>query len=368
MGTIARTPHGLGGRSVALMIAVTIALVAAAAATGLFTRRAAAVPSPERTAQLARGSVGRAVTPATDATTPQQVTVGFYAMSLQGFDQEDNSYYADFYMWLRWKGEHDPTASLELTNNIERWGLTMTPVYEEPKELPTGELIQQFHVQGRFFQPLDMSDYPLDEHQLTVQIEDTQFAEDQVVYVADTEDSGIDAGFRIPGWSITDWSVPITSHQYDTSFGEGKIAEAAHTYSAAAFALDIERPRTFFLWKLLLPLIIVLLLAGSVLFVHPTLTEVRLAAPATALLSLVFLQQSYSDTLPATGTLVLLDQIYALAYGLIIMLILTTTLTSHWMRVETDESTARALRLDHVAAVAMVGIFLLGSLAVIWAH
>ena len=64
-----------------------------------------------------------------DATT---VTVGFYAVTLQGLDQADNSYFADFFMWMRWRGDRDPTATLELTNNIERWGLTMAKVYDEP--------------------------------------------------------------------------------------------------------------------------------------------------------------------------------------------------------------------------------------------
>ena len=106
---------------------------------------------------------------------------------------------------------------------------------------------------------------------------------------------------------------------------------------------------------------IVLLLASSMLFVHPTLTEVRLAAPATALLSLVFLQQTYSSTLPEIGALVLLDEIYALAYAVIIVLILTTTITSYWVRNEDEVNTKRAFRLDHVAAGASLGIFAVGS-------
>jgi hypothetical protein len=47
----------------------------------------------------------------------------------------------------------------------------------------------------------------------------------------------------------------------------------------------------------------VLLLGCSVLVVHPTYAEVRLAGPATAMLTLIFLQQGYSETLPETGGL-----------------------------------------------------------------
>ncbi len=36
---------------------------------------------------------------------PRSVAVGFYAMTIQGLDQQNNSFYADFYMWFRWQGE-----------------------------------------------------------------------------------------------------------------------------------------------------------------------------------------------------------------------------------------------------------------------
>ena len=324
--------------------------IVAAATTSAHASPTAATPTGERVAVAA------------DAT---EVTVGFYAATLQGLDQADNSYYADFFMWMRWTGDRDPTATFELTNNVERWGLTTARVYPKPITLDSGEKIQEYRVQGLFFQALDLSDYPLDTHTLRLTVEDTTYSEQDLVYVADTDESGIDPGVKMPGWNITGWDLPIVSHEYQTSFGEGSDDIEARRYSAASFEIDIERPRTFFLWKLLLPLIIVLLLAGSVLFIHPSLIEVRLAAPATALLSLVFLQQTYSDTLPATGTLVLLDQIYALAYLVVVALILTTTVTSYWVREEGPEATARAFRLDHIAAAAMLVLFVTCSLVLI---
>jgi hypothetical protein len=304
--------------------------------------------------------VGRSPTRAA-ADGPERVTVGFYADNLQGLDQQDNSYYADFFIWLRWDGPLNPNATLEFTNNVERWGLTTAKVYDQAKRLPSGELIQQYRVQGKFFQPLDLSDYPLDSHELTLVVEDTTYSEDQLVYVADTEESGIDASARIPGWQITGTDLAIDSHFYDTNFGEPESEASQRTYSAARFAITIKRPLTFFLWKLLLPLVIVMSLAGSVLFVHPSLIEVRLAAPATALLSLVFLQQSYTSTLPELGTLILLDKIYVLAYSLIIVMMLATIVTSYWSRVGDDVLHARAARLDHVAAVGSAIVFAGGT-------
>jgi hypothetical protein len=138
-----------------------------------------------------------------------------YLNNIQDLDQVDNTFYADFFLWMRWRGEQNPTRTFEFTKSA-------------------------------------------------------------------TVDK---------------------DHRYATHFGETGSGATKRTYSAATFDLKIKRAVTFFGWKLLLPLIIVVLLGGSVLLVHPSLIEVRIAAPATALLSMVFLQQGYSDTLPQIGSL-----------------------------------------------------------------
>jgi hypothetical protein len=266
-------------------------------------------------------------------------------------------------MWLRWKGNRDPTPTLELLNNVARWSLTMKPIYTEPVALPSGEKLQQFHVQGQFYEPLLLEDYPLDKHNLRIEIEDSTYPADQLVYVPDTDQSGISPEIRIPGWHVTGWSLAAHEHEYGTDFGiSGTTGQ--HNYSLAELDLKIKRPESFFRWKLLLPLVIVLLLGCSVLLVHPTYPEVRLAGPATALLTLVFLQQAYTDTLPEVGTLVLLDKIYVLAYVVVVGLIATTIVTSHWIRVD-KANAAKAQRLDRIAAVGLLGMFLIGMLTLL---
>jgi hypothetical protein len=206
-------------------------------------------------------------------------------------------------------------------------------------------------------------DYPLDRQQLTINIEDTSATVGTRDYVADTSQSGTDPNAVLPGWKITGSLLSVDDHLYGTDFGETGSSAAKRTYSSATFGLSIARPVTFFVWKLLLPLIIVVLLGGSVLLLHPSLIEVRIAAPATALLSLIFLQQGYSDTLPQIGSLVLLDKIYALAYGLIIFLMAAVIYTAYRFRTTGDD--VSVMRLDRRLAVGAVSVFAGGSLLLI---
>lgn len=43
----------------------------------------------------------------------QVVRIGFYPVAVYNLDQASNTFYADAYVWLKWKGEIDPTATLE---------------------------------------------------------------------------------------------------------------------------------------------------------------------------------------------------------------------------------------------------------------
>jgi hypothetical protein len=60
------------------------------------------------------------------------------------------------------------------------------------------------------------------------------------------------------------------------------------------------------------------------------------------------------------GTLVLLDKIYVLAYVVVVGLIATTILTSHWIRGD-EANAAKAQRLDRTAAAVLIGLFLVGT-------
>lgn len=132
----------------------------------------------------------------------EQVTTGIFAMNLYDIDASRNTYYLDFYIWFRWRGDIDPTDSLELANGVEDWGVSSVPVYEEPEELPDGSSYQAWRVEGRFVQPLALDRYPLDRHNLSVLVENSVYTTDQLVYVADTEESGYSSTLAVPDWEI----------------------------------------------------------------------------------------------------------------------------------------------------------------------
>lgn len=244
------------------------------------------------------------------------MSIGLYAVNAYDLDAASNTFYFSGYLWVRWSGDEDPTPGLEFANSVQDWDFTQLALTEEPIELDRGEKLMQYRIQGRFFEPFDLGDYPLDHQQLAILIEDSMRTADEVVYLPDREQTGLDAGLVIPGWKLAGVSADPLLHDYGTGFGDPE--EEGAEYSTLRFALELDRSRNLFVWKLMLPLILVMATNWLALVLHPRLIEVRTAMPATALLTTVFLQQSSLAGLPEVSELVLMDLMYVLAYGLIV--------------------------------------------------
>lgn len=289
----------------------------------------------------------------------EKVETGIFAMNLYNLDTSSNTYYLDFYIWFKWKGDIDPTTNLEYANGVDDWGVVSTPAYEKPEKLPDGRLYQALRVEGRFVQPFALSRYPLDQQQLKVLIENSLYTTDQLVYVADEEQSGYSDSLTIPGWKIQGFSLSNLIRAYTTNFGDARLGKTTQ-YSSVQYALSVSRPVSFFIWKLLLPLLIVVAASWGALLLHPQHVDSRIILPVTALLTTVFLQQSYSSALPDVGYLVLLDKIYAIAYVLIIVSILEAIVTADWIKSEKLESYARVAQLDRTVLALQTTVLVIG--------
>lgn len=286
----------------------------------------------------------------------QVVSVGFYPISVYQLDMASNTFYVDTYMWMRWKGAIDPTGTIEFTNMVEEWGKQQETLLSEPKILPDGSNYQIMRVEGRFVQPFSLANYPLDRQKLSIMIEDTTNGVETVSYVIDQDSSGIGDSLQIPGWQLGGWSSQVYEHQYGTTFGEEATPSA---YSAAQFSIEISRPISFFYWKLLFPLFIVLGAALSALLIRPQDLDVRSALPAGALLTAIFLQKSYSDALPDLGYLILMDKVYLAAYALIVL----TLIRSIFAYKATADADATVVEQVHAMDKKLLVLQLLGFIA-----
>jgi len=310
---------------------------------------------------IAGGVYTKAGEPAAGAT---KVMVGLYAVNAYEIDTAANTFFFKGYLWLRWNGDVDPLSTLEFANSVEEWGLTVTNLTEEPQVLPSGEKLQMMRVQGRFFEPFVLSNYPLDKQNLEITLEDTLNDNTKIVYVPDTKETAFDSRFKVPGWTVNAISAETVDHNYVSNLGD--TTAQSSNFSALTFSIGIHRAQNLFWWKLLLPLILVLITNWLALLLSPTYSEIRTAMPATALLTTVFLQQSSLDAIPQVSSLVLMDLIYVVAYSTIVLTFAQVIWDNHKIKDEHAGTIASVAKTDRkslviqaAATVALIAILVI---------
>lgn len=293
----------------------------------------------------------------------QEVSTGIYLMNLYDLDINAYSFYADFYLWFKWKGERDP-MNIEFVNSVEKWGYTIEPFEEEPKLLEDGYWYNGMRIEGRFYHSFELGRFPLDRHKLDIRVENVDYPRDSLIYVPITSEGLVREDFLLPGWKIAGATMETNTNFYETNFGD--TSDPASAFSNFTFKLAIARPLSYFLLKLLLPLLVVMSAGLGALFIHPDYLETRISLPIGALLSAVFLQQAYSSALPDVGYMVLMDKIYLLSYGLIAMLLLRIIFSGNRMRKKEGEAAAgRLQRRDRRLGIVLFSLYLLGILLLV---
>ncbi len=290
------------------------------------------------------------------AAQPQQVRTGVYLMNLYDLNMDEHSFYADFYIWFKWRGPRDPTK-IEFVNAIEKWSMDHASFDGDstPVVLKDGTKYKIMRIEGRFFHSFSLNRFPLDRHELDIQLENPEYPADSLVYVADTSGAGIRQTLNLVGWEPGECRLETKVHDYGTNFGNPQ--ENAQRYSNLTYSITLARPFSYFLLKMLLPLIIILLVSLGALLLHPSYTDTRSSLPIGGLLTAVFLQQSYSDALPDSGYMVLMDKIYLLSYILISLVLLQVIRAGNQsLRAHDDQ---KIMRFERRRAVLYFGIFLL---------
>lgn len=298
------------------------------------------------------------------AKSAQVVTVGFYPLNVYGVDPATSTFTYDGYIWFRWKGIIDPTQTVEFTNSVDRSSLTKEFLFDAPQVGPDGSSYQIMRIESQFLKPFSLASFPLDQHELSIVLEDSLHGVDQLVYEIDQSDTSYAPNLSISGWRLNGWSHERTVVDYASTFGDRSVAQASQ-FARISFNLSIARPESYFVWKLLLPLVVVLCGAWIALLLNPLLTETRAALPASALLTTVFLQQSYTAALPETGGLVLLDKIYVVAYVLIVLTLGRVIVKSIDIEQKGEEQVRSLRTMDAFALAVQVMVFVGSSIALV---
>jgi hypothetical protein len=298
---------------------------------------------------------------------PQEVRVGVHLRNVESIELINESYHLSFVLWLKWKGELDPTKTFRFVNLLEAWALTAQPAFEEPQTLEDGTRYQRFNVEGRFFNKFQLSAYPLDWQELTLELEDLRYPESALKYVAEPA-SAVESGLTVPGWTVEQMTQGVRTVKLDNG--------TAWESSRYRFGLKLQRPIRLMLLTMMPPVLLVLLCCFAVFFLRPQHVDARISTVITALLAVVFLQLAFTDDLPWLGNAVLLDQLFNFSYlmmtGALVQCVVVTRWNDQALALEAGSKPTEAVllrgrirRLDLLAARAFLPLYLVGCFALV---
>lgn len=295
--------------------------------------------------------------------TPREVTVGMYVYNVQAIDIETNSFHADFYVWLRWRGsDFRPYEGLEIMNTFEQWQLIATPVYDEPVPQPDGSLYYAIRYEGAFNSPISLRTFPFGEQVLYLVLGNSQYLPGELALVPDDTPMSLNPKITLPGYQLRSSSFVVGDQTYRTDFGDLRYP-GDQTYPEATASMRLSAPVLSSVVKFLVPILLVIIAASLIFQIPSSMVEARIGLGITALLTLVAMQWTAGEGLPFIDYLTLLDGVYLLSITFVIATIIQA-IRSTWIAAAGDE--ARAIALDRRAMAIYLAVYLIALGLTVW--
>jgi len=201
--------------------------------------------------------------------------------------------------------------------------LTVTPGTPSCSIFPN-EAYYEFRIEGTFLQVLSFKKFPLDRHILNFQFEDVNYGSKFLIYVKDdiknsfSSASGIKDGSELSGWNLEKFLECEQTKYYNSS--NFNAAYSQTTYSNYRFEILISKGASFYILKVLPPVLFTVIISICVLLLDIDSMDVRLGTTAGGMLAEIFLQLSFETNLPNTDYLTLLDWVFDLTYLALLMI------------------------------------------------
>ncbi len=226
---------------------------------------------------------------------PSVVQVGVWINAIEKVDTPAQTFTVDFYLWFKYTDVRPDAEFLRGTP-------TMSLITQEERD---AENYLEYRVRGVYTEALDFREFPLDEHFLSVALEDKNNGATQLVFEPDLEESGIDPKLSVAGWDLKDFQIYETKHDYSDD-----------SYSQLVFGLTIFRSKVSAVFKNFFPIIVITLISLLTFAISIKNFGQRVSICVTTLMSAVAYHLAALSGLPALGYLTLFDRIMLVIYTL----------------------------------------------------
>jgi hypothetical protein len=277
---------------------------------------------------------------------PIKVTVGIYMIDLMEINDIKQTLTGDFAVTLEWvdprlrqlEGCEIPiddiwSPSLVFINSGRKFT-------SRPREVDIGPDGQVTYVQrysGTFATYHNLSNFPFDKQTFRISLISAQWTEKDVQLVVDEKM----IGHRKP-LNISDWTIKGVEATTGRSYNK-----ALKKFSSQCdFNISAERIKAYYLWKVILPLCLIVVMSWCVFWINPAQYGPQIGLSATSMLTLIAFIFATTNMVPRLGYLTLLDRFIVFS-TILVFLALVESLTTIYL--VSKEKKELALRIDNIS-------------------
>lgn len=253
------------------------------------------------------------------------VKVGIYVLNVGKLDTSTGAFTIDFYLSFSSDEPSEP-GNFEFSNGRATF---IDKSVDEPTE-------KFYRIQASLANSLNLSRYPFDRHELTIEIEDKEQTILAQVYQASLEESGLDPAVNIAGWDLKGWKAEVTDHYYEP-YGT--------TFSRYVFSILIQRPATAAILKTILPALVIVLVGLLSLVLTPDKIIPRLTLTTGSFTGAVLFHLNMTSSLPPLGYITYGDRFMLVNYLALALALVSTLLALYYVDKKRTNNAERVYRL-----------------------
>jgi len=273
---------------------------------------------------------------------PVEVRVLMLVADVTAIDSQEQTVDVDFILRMTWR---DPSLAHEGENVLrplsEVWnprgifvnGSRLREVRPRVVEIaPDGLVVYRQRYVGPLSQRFDYADFPMDRQLMRLDLLSTR-EQDEVRLVPD-ERSGRLEGFSIPDWRVGEAQVAVDSR-----------AALGEVYPGVSVTMPIRRRVSFYIWKVLVPLMMIVFMSWSVFWISPEQAGPQIGVAATSMLTLIAYRFTLGQMLPNLPYMTRMDHFITGASMLVFLALIEVVATSS---LAGNDKVGAAKRIDAV--------------------
>ncbi len=241
---------------------------------------------------------------------PTRIDVAAYLLDVESINDLEQTFKVDFVLRLRWSDSRlsgkGPNLPLE---NV--WHPNVTILNQRSADTlraevvavnPEGQVEYTQRYQAKLYTRFDLRPFPHDEQQLPIILLAAGYSPAEVELVVGSV--GAQPEFSIPGWAVEVAGAESGTMVATLISDEEEPIERP----TLEIQLNARRQLSYYRWKVLVPLSLVVLLSWTVFWIPPTQLGVQLGVSSTSVLTTIAFLLSLQNLIPPVPYLTQLDR------------------------------------------------------------